>query len=63
MSNFRYVRKEYVDIRTITKLAIQHLDWRDCKEETLPRYENIKLCFIPFHMYQSHPTLLTLRNN
>jgi|688.fasta_scaffold1068729_1 hypothetical protein len=61
MSNFRYVRKEYVDIRTITKLAIQHLDWRDYKEETLPRYENIKLCFI--HFIFISPTLLTLRND
>jgi hypothetical protein len=45
MSNFRYVRKEYADIRTVTKLAIQHIDWRDYKEDTLPRYENIYVIF------------------
>jgi hypothetical protein len=59
MSNFRYVRQEYADIRTVTKLAIQHLDWRDYKEETLPRYEIIYVIMffsflISFNFYQSH---------
>jgi hypothetical protein len=49
MSNFRYVRKEYADIRTVTKLAIQHLDWRDYKEDTLPRYEIIYVIMFFFH--------------
>ncbi len=61
--NFRYVRKEYADIRTVTKLAIQHLDWRDYKEDTLPRYENIYEIMFLSHFICISPTLLTLRNN